>query len=80
MLKQIVSSDGKVLTSEYHRTSVAPDADPAAQMALVDTHLGAMGYPAVKAEDMSVLNSALTQISSLRAAKAKEARENASAK
>lgn len=41
-LKQIVE-DGKVLSSEYHRTSIVPGADADAVMAAVNAHLGEMG-------------------------------------
>lgn len=37
--KQIVDDDGTVLSEQYHRTSVAPGGDVAAQLELVDDHL-----------------------------------------
>ena len=48
--KQIVE-DGKVLMSEYHRTSVECGGDVAAQMGAVNTHLAAMGCAAVATKD-----------------------------
>ena len=52
MLKQIVDDSGRVLASEYHRTSIAPHADPAGQMAAVNAHLDTMGYPPVPDESV----------------------------
>ena len=53
MLKQIADESGKVLGSEYHRTSIGPDTDPVVQMAAVNAHLATMGYPALSEEDMT---------------------------
>lgn len=41
-LKQLVEN-GNVLSQEYHRTVVEPGVDVAAQMAVVNAHLQAMG-------------------------------------
>ncbi len=45
-LKQIVDG-GAVLSSQYHRTVVECGGNVAVQMAVVNAHLGAMGWPAV---------------------------------
>lgn len=47
--KQLVEN-GKVLAREYHRTVIEPGTDTDAQMAAVNAHLGAMGYPPAEAE------------------------------
>ena len=64
-----------VLANEYHRTMIEAGADPEAQMTAVNAHLIAMGYAAVKAEDLSVLTSALSPLAKLRAAKARDRRD-----
>lgn len=46
-LRKEIVQDGKVLSYEYHRTSLQPGDDLDAQMAAVNAHLAAMGYPAV---------------------------------
>ena len=43
--------DGKVLSSEYHRTALPPGVSLASQMAAVNQHLQQMGWPAC--EDIS---------------------------
>lgn len=48
-MKQIVD-DSDVLMSEPHRSAIDPLGDVAAQMAAVDAHLKAMGYPGVPAD------------------------------
>ena len=53
MLKQIANSDGTVLTSDYHRTSVAADADVDLHLSAVNAHLMKMGYPALSDEDVN---------------------------
>ena len=40
--------DGKVLSSEYHRTSLEPRVELADQMAAVNAHLKQTGWVAVK--------------------------------
>ena len=72
--KEILADDGSVLSSDYHRTTIDASTDPAAQMAAVNTHLTALGYPAVTAEDLAMLHSALRPLASLRAGKAHEQR------
>ncbi len=74
MLKQIIDDDGKtVLASEYHRTTITASADPAAQIAAVNTDLSRKGFATAKVEDVAVLNSALAPLASLRSTKAQEA-------
>ena len=46
--KQLVE-DGKVLSSEYHRTALEPGVLLVSQLALVNAHLAAMGWPPVPA-------------------------------
>ena len=71
--KQIVDDQGRVLSSDYHRTTIdAAEPDPAAQMSVVNEHLGQMGYSALKSEDRGVLDSALTHFAPLRAQKAQD--------
>jgi len=78
MRKQVVDDDGAVLASEYHRAMIEAElADPAALLALVDGHLATLGFPAVKAEDRAVLDTALATFDSLRAEKAQEKRASA---
>jgi hypothetical protein len=67
------TGDKVVVASEYHRAMLSPDTDPAAMMAAVDAHLGAIGFPPAKTEDRAVLDSALSQFAPLRAAKLAEA-------
>ena len=73
MLKQIVADDGSVLSSQYHRTMIGAATDPAQQMAAVNVHLGTLGFPAVKNEDLVVLDTVLAPLESYRATKAQEA-------
>ena len=47
LLKQVANDDGTVLASDYHRTSIAPDADADVHLAAVNAHLIKMGYPAL---------------------------------
>ena len=63
-----------IVANDYHRTMIAPNADAVAQMAAVNAHLATMGYPAIKAEDVTLLNDALTSapVAALRTAKAAE--------
>jgi hypothetical protein len=49
--KQIVE-DGEILAREYHRTALEPGVGLDLQMALVNEHLGQMGYPPVPAADV----------------------------
>ena len=53
MLKQIADAGGKVLASEYHRTSIGPQTDPSSHMDAVNAHLATMGYPALSDEDVA---------------------------
>ncbi len=48
--KQVVE-DGIVLASEYHRTTLEPGTPLNSQLAQVNIHLAAMGWPAVAAAD-----------------------------
>ncbi len=48
--KQIVDGD-TVLASEWHRSSIEPGGDPAAQMAAVNSHLTQMGRLPVSDKD-----------------------------
>lgn len=59
MRKQIVNGE-KVMSEQYHRTTVAPGADVDTQMALVNAHLVADGYPPVQEGDMTRINSAVS--------------------
>jgi hypothetical protein len=67
--KQIVDGD-QILASQPHRTVIGPGVTAAGQMALVNDHLASMGHPAVKAEDVAVLDAALANLAGHRAAKA----------
>jgi len=67
--KQIVDGD-QILASQPHRTVIEPGVTPAAQMALVNAHLASMGYPAVNATDVAVLDAALVHLAGHRADKA----------
>lgn len=46
-LKQVVNNGGTVVVQEPHRTRFVAGGDVDAQMAAVNQHLEAMGYPAV---------------------------------
>jgi hypothetical protein len=48
--KELVE-DGKVLSSDYHRTSIEIGGSIDQQMAAVNTHLQAMGWPAVETSE-----------------------------
>lgn len=50
MRKQILD-DGQVVAEEYHRTAIAPDASPDAQLADVNEHLESMGAAPVSSSD-----------------------------
>jgi len=67
------TGDKVIVSSDYHRAMIEAAGDPAAVMAAVDAHLGAMGFPPAKSEDAAVLDSALTHFAPLRAQKAQEA-------
>jgi hypothetical protein len=77
MRKQVVDDDGSILSSDYHRTTIDPGIDHAAQMGVVNAHLVAIGFPVVKADDMGALNSAMLHLAQLRATKAQEAKARA---
>jgi hypothetical protein len=47
----IVDGDTEV-NSRYHRTSIPPEGDPAAQMAFVNSHLATMGEEPVAQADI----------------------------
>ena len=74
MRKQVTDDQDRVLMSELHRTMIAPGADAASQMAVVDADLDKMGFSAVKVEDRALLDSALSTYADLRAQKATEVR------
>ena len=73
MRKQVLADNGEVLSDGYHRTMIDAGGDPDTQIAAVNAHLAAMGFPAIKTEDVAVLNSAMAPLSTLRATKAQEA-------
>ena len=50
-----VVEDGEVISNAWHRSAVQPGGDVDAQMALVNTHLVAMGKKPVSAEDITRL-------------------------
>lgn len=58
LLKQVANDDGTVLASDYHRTSIASDADPGVHLAAVNAHLMKMGYPALSEEDANRIDAA----------------------
>jgi hypothetical protein len=58
ILKQIADDSGQVLTSQLHRTSIAPKTDPSMHMAAVNTHLATMGYPALSDADLARISAA----------------------
>ena len=72
MRKQLVNDDGSIDELGYHRTMIDAGGNPAAQVAAVDAHLATLGFPAVKTEDISVLNLAIAPLASMRATKAAE--------
>jgi hypothetical protein len=51
MLKRIADDSGKVLASDYHRTSIPSNTDLDIHMAAVNAHLVSMGYPALSEAD-----------------------------
>ena len=73
MLKQVIGDDGAILSAQYHRTMIDAASDPAQQMAAVNIHLSTLGFPAVKIEDHTVLDTVLAPLESYRATKAQEA-------
>jgi hypothetical protein len=48
--KQVRNGD-KLISSEWHRSVIAFDVDPDEQIAVVNVHLAAMGYPAIAVSD-----------------------------
>src|SRR5262245_25682331 len=58
MMKQVANDDGTVLASDYHRTSIAADADLDAHMSTVNGHLVKMGYPALSEADTGRIKAA----------------------
>lgn len=50
--KQVVNGE-IIISSENHRTAILPLGDVEAQMALVNNHLGSMGYPPLSKEDIA---------------------------
>lgn len=78
--KQILADNGTVMSSDYHRTMIEAGSNPVKQMDAVNAHLITLGYAAITSDDMSILSSAMAQMSSMRAAKAKETHESPSEK
>jgi len=69
MRKQVVDDQGHVLASEYHRTMIHAATDPIKQMDVVNEHLTALGFPAVRQVDHKVLNDVMPALETLRAQK-----------
>lgn len=53
--KQIVDSDGTVLSSDWHRTMLPPGHDIDAQMAAVNAHLGTLKCKAVDCSEIDTM-------------------------
>src|SRR5262245_40798029 len=55
-VKQVVDDDGTVIAEQFHRTSVMPDGDDAAQLELVNAHLEqGMKVGKLSDEDVSLM-------------------------
>jgi hypothetical protein len=55
-LKISIVLDGEVLQENWHRTAIAPLADPVAQMAEVNDDLFAKGFTAVPAAQINIIS------------------------
>jgi len=73
-----ITGDNIVLASEYHRTMISPEMIPAIQINAVNTHLAKMGFPAIKTEDNTLLDSLISDsvLTALRTTKSEEIRLN----
>jgi|SRR5262245_4615549 len=80
LFKRVLADGGIVLADTYHRAMIAPADDPAAVVAIVNTHLQAMGFPAIEAADIAVLDATVAALASFRTAKAQEAAARADAR
>jgi hypothetical protein len=56
LAKQIVVN-GSILSQEWHRTAFPPGGDVDARVALVNDHLGKMGYGPISSEDTARIKS-----------------------
>ena len=74
LCKQVLSDNGAIISNDYHRTMIDPGTTPAAQITTVNAHLAQMGFPAVNAADVAILDAAIAPLTSFRATKAQEAR------
>lgn len=63
----LLLEDGKEIDCKWHRTSVPEDGDFDRQMAAVDTHLQAMGHPAIKSSDKKRAQDVVGAVARLRA-------------
>ena len=50
--RKCVYNNGKRVFSKYHRSTITPNTDATQQMAQVDLHLMALGFPACEGKDM----------------------------
>jgi len=80
LFKRVVGDGGAVLADTYHRVMIPPGGVVLPIMAQVTLDLQAMGFPAVEAADVAVLDAVVAALPGFRAAKAQEAAEREAAR
>src|SRR5262245_27801450 len=81
LFKRVLADDGATVVSDaYHRVMIPPGGVLLPVMAQVTLDLQAMGFPAVEAADIAVLDATVAALPGFRAAKAQEAAEREAAR
>ena len=57
-IAKLLVDDGKEIDCQWHRTSIPIDGDVKAQISAVNANLVELGYPALSAEDISLIQQA----------------------